>query len=105
MEELSVVIKDSELPAIPELSDDYDVEDIVLSSLLLNGEVSAADWPWEIKDKDGDGIPELKVKFDRSAVQDIMEVGESESIVITGQLTDGTWFGGEDRIRVIKEAE
>jgi len=32
-----------------------------------------------------------------------MEVGENESIVITGQLTDGTWFGGEDRIRVIKE--
>jgi hypothetical protein len=45
------------------------------------------------------------VKFDRSAVQDLLKVGEYESIVITGQLSDGTWFGGEDRIRVIKEAE
>ncbi len=45
------------------------------------------------------------IEFDRSAVQELLKVGESESIVITGQLSDGTWFGGEDRIRVIKEAE
>ena len=43
--------------------------------------------------------------FSRSAVQDLLKVGESESIVITGQLVDGTLFGGEDRIRVIKEVE
>jgi parallel beta-helix repeat protein len=86
-----------------ELPDDYDVEDIVLSSLLLNGEVPVGDWPWEIEDEDEDGIPDLKVKFDRSAVQALLKVGEYESIVITGQLEDGTWFGGEDRIRVIKE--
>lgn len=57
----------------------------------------------EIEDENKDGIPE--VKFHRSAVQDILKVGEYESIVITGQLNDGTVFGGEDRIRVIKEAE
>jgi hypothetical protein len=45
------------------------------------------------------------VKFNRSVVQDILKVGEDESIVITGQFNDGIWFGGEDRIRVIKEAE
>lgn len=55
--------------------------------------------------EDEDGIPYLKVKFDTSAVQELLKVGEYESIVITGQLEDGTWFGGEDRIRVIKEAE
>lgn len=45
------------------------------------------------------------MKFNRSAVQDILKVGEEESIVITGHLNDGTAFGGQDRIRVIKEAE
>ncbi len=57
----------------------------------------------ELHDEDSISYP--KVKFDRSAVQDLLKVGESESIVITGQLTDGTWFGGEDRIKVIKEGE
>ncbi len=45
-----MVIKGSELPAIPELSDDYDVEDIVLSTLMLNGEVPIGELPWEIED-------------------------------------------------------
>ena len=88
-----------------QLPDDYNLEDIDLSTILLNGEVPIGSWPWEIEDEDEDGIPDLKVKFDRSAVQDILKVGKKESIVITGQLNDGTWFGGEDRIRVIKEAE
>jgi hypothetical protein len=37
-------------------------------------------------------------------VQTILEVRESESIMITGLLDDGTSFGGTDEIRVIKEA-
>jgi len=100
-----MVIKGSKLPAIPELSDDYDVEDIVLSTLMLNGEVPIGEWPWEITDENEDGISDLKVKFDRSAVQELLKVGKKESIVIIGQLNNGTWFGGEDRIRVIKEIE
>ncbi len=55
--------------------------------------------------EDEDSIPDLKVKFDRAEVQNILKVGEDESIVITGQLKDGTAFGGEDRIKVIKEEE
>ena len=72
--------------------------------LLLNGFVPAETTPWEIENEDEDDIPDLMVKFNRSAVQAILEVGEEESIVITGQLTDGTAFGGSDGIRVIKEA-
>ena len=45
----------------------------------------------------------MKIKFDRAAVQAILEVGESDSIMITGLLDDGTAFAGTDRIRVIKE--
>ena len=57
--------------------------------------------PYEVEDEDK--IPNLKIKFDRAAVQKILEVGESESIMIPCKLTDGTAFDGTDRIRVIKE--
>ncbi len=43
------------------------------------------------------------MKLDWYAVQDILKMEESESIVITGQLTNGTWFGSQDRIGVIKK--
>ena len=76
---------------------------IDISSILLNGVVLAEVKPYEIEDEDEDRIPDLKIKFDRAAVQAILEVGESESIMITGLLEDGTAFGGTDRIRVIKE--
>jgi len=48
--------------------------------------------------------PYSMVKFKRYAVQTILKVGEEESIVITGQLNYGAAFGGEDIIRVIKDA-
>ena len=59
--------------------------------------------PYEVDDEDEDKIPDLKIKLDRADVQKLLEVGESESIMITDKLTDGTAFGGTDRIRVIKE--
>ena len=56
---------------------------------------------YEIEDEDS--IP--GIKFDRSDVQALLKVGEYESIVRIGYLEEGTAFGGEDRIRVIKEAD
>ncbi len=56
---------------------------------------------YEIEDEDG--IPDLKVKFDRSSVQALLKVGEYKSILITGQLINGTTFDGMNTIRVIKE--
>ncbi len=58
---------------------------------------------YEIEDEND--IPDLKVKFDQPAVQALLKVGEYESIMITGQLTDGSWLGWEDRISVIKVAD
>jgi len=79
----------------------YDEEDIDISTILLNGVVSAEDLPYEVEDEDR--IPDLKVKFDPMAVHAILEVGESERIMISSKLIDGTAFGGNDRIKVIKE--
>ena len=54
-------------------------------------------------DQDGDGNEERMVKFDRSQVQSILEVGDSVELTITGLLFDGTAFEGSDFIRVIEE--
>jgi hypothetical protein len=84
-----------------ELGEDYDVADIDVSTVMLNRQVPAESRPTEIGDYDGDGIADLMVKFDRSAVQKILEVAESVEVTVTGNLTDGTPFEGRDTIRVI----
>jgi len=84
-----------------ELPGDYDVEDIKVSTIKLNDEVPAESRPTGIGDCDGDGIVELMVKFDRSAVQEILEAGDDVEITVTGELDVDTKFEGSDTIRVI----
>lgn len=54
----------------------------------------------ELEDRDGNGLPELMVKFDCAAVRALLEPGEVE-LTVTGRLTDGTPFIGSDTVRVI----
>ena len=84
-----------------ELPDDYNVSDIDVGSILLNGTVSVAQrsgrkggYFAEIDDD------ELMVKFERAAVQSILSVGE-QLITVTGKLNDGTMFEGTYTIEVI----
>ena len=84
-----------------ELPEGYDVADIDISTILLNDVVPAEDHPTDIGDYDNDGIPDLMVKFNRQAVQDILELGDNVAITVTGEITDGTRFMGTDYIRVI----
>ena len=84
-----------------ELPEGYNVDDIDISTLLLNDQVPAEIHPTGIGDFDNDDIPDLMVKFDRSAVQEILEVGNEVEIIAFGELTDGTPFEGSDTIRVI----
>jgi hypothetical protein len=51
-----------------ELPEGYDVSQIDVSSILLNSTVPALAMPTKIGDYDGDGIPDLMVKFDRASV-------------------------------------
>ncbi|MFX1481829.1 MAG: hypothetical protein ACFFCP_01425 [Promethearchaeota archaeon] len=81
----------------------HDISDINLNSISLNGLISADSHWFEIGDYDLDGNPDLMVKFNRSLVQELLEVGESVTITINGLLMDGTPFGGTDTIRVISE--
>lgn len=52
----------------------------------------------EIKDCDGNGLPELMVKFDRQLLVDIVEVG-NQVITVSG-IAGGVPFFGQTAIRV-----
>jgi hypothetical protein len=99
---LNLESKGKDITCYIELPAGYNVSDINLSSMRLNGEVFAELNPTSIADYDNDGVPDIMVKFDRSAVQKLMEVGDSEKIVILFELYNGTIFGGTDFIRTIK---
>ena len=79
----------------------YDVSMINLTSVMLNGQVQAEIKPIAIGDYDGDGIPDLMVKFNRTAVQSILNVGDDVEITISGTLIDGRLFEDKDTIQVI----
>lgn len=79
----------------------YYVSMINLESLWLNGQVQVEAKPIEIGDYDGDGIPDLMVKFNRTAVQNILNVGDKVEITISGKLIDGRLFEDKDTIKVI----
>jgi hypothetical protein len=84
-----------------ELPDGYDVNNIDISTIMLNDVVPAELHPTEIGDYDDDGIPDLMIKFNRASVIAIVDPGDSVEIKITGALLDGTAFEGTDTIRII----
>jgi len=88
-----------------ELPEGYDVEEIDISTVMLNGIVPAMAKPTEIGDHDGDGVSDLMVKFDRSDVQDVLKPGNEVEVTVSGELTDGTDFEGNDTIRVIEKGK
>lgn len=92
-----------------ELPDGQDINNIDTETIKLTvpgGELTVdSDAPTVIGDYDSDSIPDLMVKFDRSAVREIIEVGDEVEITITGELTDGTHFEGSDTIRVIDKGK
>lgn len=93
------------ITAYIELPEGYDVGDIDVSTIVLNDTIPAEMHPTGIGDKDGDGIPDLMVEFDRAIVQSfIYSQGISYgdvALTITGELFDGTPFEGTYTIRVI----
>lgn len=88
-----------------ELPEGYDASNINVCTMMLNDQVQAEVHSTEIGDYDNDDIADIMVKFDRPAVQEILEVGDEIEIAVTGELTDGTSFGGTDTIRVIEKGK
>jgi parallel beta-helix repeat protein len=85
-----------------ELPRGYDINDIDSESIELNCQVPVETKPIEIGDYDSNGIPDLMVKFNQSAVQNILEVGDEVKLTLTGRLFDGTQYEGSDTIQVIR---
>ena len=79
----------------------YNISMTNLTSVTLDGQIYAEAKPLEIGDYDSDGIPDLMVKFNRAAVQAVLQVGDQVEITINGKLTDGSLFEGKDTIQVI----
>lgn len=83
-----------------ELPEGYDVADIDVDTVYLEtvpADITLA----EIGDYDLDGIPDLMVKFDRTAVAALLSPADVVELTVTGELVDGTPFEGTDTIRVI----
>ena len=97
---VSVAGKGKWITCYIELPPGYDVSQIDIASIRLNGTVPALGKPTEIGDYDNDGLPDLMVKFHRTAVQDALAVGEEVEVTITG-VVNGIIFEGSDTIRVI----
>ena len=84
-----------------EFPEGYDVRDVEIETVLLNGVIPAdRDHKPVVGDVDGDGVPDLMIKFSRAAVQDILAVGPDAVITVTGMLHDGTLFSGSDTVSV-----
>lgn len=90
------------ITAYIELPSGYSVENIDVSTVRLiveNDNVPAESRPTGIGDHDNDSTPDLMVKFSRSAVQALAEIGEVE-MTVNGEVA-GLPFEGSDIIRVI----
>jgi hypothetical protein len=98
----------NQVTAFIELPEGYDVRDINVSTLLLDGIFSARPKPTEVGDYDHDGVPDLMVKFDVSALHSETNIAGlaserfmSVTVAVTGRLHDGTLFQGTDTIKII----
>lgn len=84
-----------------ELPKGYNINDIILESIKLNNQIQSEIKPAKIGDYDNNGISDLVIKFDRSAVQNILSVEEKVKITVAGKLVDDKPFEGVDFIKVI----
>ncbi len=92
-------------------SDLLSAEDVALSTLRLGdgdgpgvGAVTNRDGSYwsEVEDVDGDGLPDLSVRFGIPALVGSGELtDESESVVLTGETNDGQMIRAEAEIRVV----
>ncbi len=83
-----------------ELPAGYNVKDIDVSSIRLEGTIPAETRPYAIGDHDKDGIPDLMVKFKRSDAINVLPLGDSVPVHVTGKVGPTT-FDGVDVIRVM----
>lgn len=100
------------ITAYIELPEGYDVNDINVTTIMLNDTIPVELRPIAIGDYDNNTIPDLMVKFDRAEVTshilanvNMTKLYEERfmtiTLSITGYLNDDIPFQGSDTIRII----
>jgi parallel beta-helix repeat protein len=101
---LNLKSKGKWITAYIELPEGYDVNNINVSTITLNGTVPAELRPIAIGDYDNDSVPDLMAKFNRTKVsQYILSKGiiyGNVTLTLSGKLDDGTPFIGSHAIKV-----
>jgi hypothetical protein len=87
------------ITAYIELPGSYNVNDIDISTVKLNGEVQARLRPAKVGDYDKNGIPDLMVKFVKKEVIPLLSAGEN-TLIIAG-VVSGEIFEGFDTITAV----
>jgi len=109
---LNLKSKAAHVKAFIELPEGYDVSEIVVSTILLNGTVAVdVGAAVELGDYDGDGVPDLMVKFSGAEVCEYIENNVDLSVLdgeksvdvcltVTGELSNTIMFQGSDTVKV-----
>ena len=92
--------KDDWIAVSIELPAGLPVKDIDLSTLRLNGTFSPQKKQFTIGDDDGDGIPDLKVRFSQNNVNRAFQSAENGALTVSGSLQNGLPFEGSLSLKV-----
>ncbi|MBI5912998.1 hypothetical protein HY839_00990 [Candidatus Azambacteria bacterium] len=84
------------------LPEPYDIADITVATIRLNGAVPAIKSEIEVENEQGVLTKTLKVKFVRTEAQKTVIVGKN-IVLVSGNLNDGTRFKGTDILTVINQ--
>ncbi|MFX0010515.1 MAG: hypothetical protein ACFE9R_09385 [Candidatus Hermodarchaeota archaeon] len=77
-----------------ELPGGYSVENIELSTVLLNNEIPAEEKTTQIYDFDNNNLLDLMVKFDRSSLIALLKSHEYHEVIVSGKLNNQKEFKG-----------
>ena len=91
------------LSAAIELEDGVNPTKIRTDTIRLNGSVPANPIGIVFGDHNGNSIPDLNVMFDRILVNGLLTEAGAHALSITGELEDGTPWGGMNVVKVVTD--
>jgi hypothetical protein len=98
---LSFDTKEDWITVYVELPAGLPVEDIEISTLLLNESISPEKKKVFISDYDNDGIPDMTVKFRRQAVYQLLQSDENVELTVSGRLKNGLPFEASHTLKAL----
>jgi len=99
---LNLGSKGKMVTAFIELPECYNLTEIDISTVYLEGSVPAELHPTGVGDYDDDNIPDLMLKFDRQALIEYLDGSTGETMLtLRGEIEEAPLFEGSDIITVI----